>query len=340
MCKAFMLLGLQVFTSRTLYKERITTQSIINMSIKYIRTHLIVVNVFPLTLKMVSFGPQACIGRKCQTGAGVDAATYTTLKPIAFWGKDKTWVFKFLLLKGNIFDSLGIGFAQRSIWEFFSVGKSNGTLNWPPTPVSSRNYKRMELLLHSLNVFSQLKSRKISTFFFSSFLQIFILFTYPFDDDFVFLSCILFTFCLPFILSRLTSSFFSFFPCVSFVPYLQFINTLNLCTGMRKTINSLVYPACHCFVKFHHYLCQTNARPYTHLHLVKFLKVERARKFMMQLSTVKRFEQHNISNWLKLRCCGLPAPCEAFLQDTNILDHTIPQLYFLDASTMTDGSRS
>jgi len=57
MCKAFMLLGLQVFTSRTLYKERITTQSIINMSIKYIRTHLIVVNVFPLTLKMVSFGP-------------------------------------------------------------------------------------------------------------------------------------------------------------------------------------------------------------------------------------------------------------------------------------------
>jgi len=60
----------------------------------------------------------------------------------------------------------------------------------------------------------------------------------------------------------------------------------------------------------------------------------------MQLSTVKRFEQHNISNWVKLRCCGLPAPCDAFLQDTNIFNDTLPKLYFLIASTVTEGSQS
>jgi len=52
-----MLLGLQVFISRTLCKERITTDSVTSMSTKYIRPHPIMVNVFALPLKMLSFGP-------------------------------------------------------------------------------------------------------------------------------------------------------------------------------------------------------------------------------------------------------------------------------------------
>ena len=76
MFKSVMLLTLQAFTSITLCTERITTDSIINMSIKYIRPHPIVANVFPPSLKMLSFGHQTRLGIQCQTVARVDTETY------------------------------------------------------------------------------------------------------------------------------------------------------------------------------------------------------------------------------------------------------------------------